>query len=357
MVRRITTNGMMRSYKTNLMRSYNNLAGITEKVTTQRNFNSYAESPSKANQAFQLRRNRWNTENQISNSKQIVQKFRQGWKCLEASYQDLGVKLAKYSKLRADNEADAGGRKALGEVIKGTAESLMETMNAKYGENFIFSGADGQNVPFEWSTDDPPEVLYRGMKVDVLTPTEAELKAGNWQDIKVQKLDADGNPVLDHAGNPVMVKKYEDYEKIYNTIENEHTYVDLGMGMKETPGTPGGAPGQLIESSALDSALPGAKMMGYGYQTVTLNSGKEVTVPNNIISIVNQMGEILSNCSAEDGAYPEGNYAIKGTGEDVSAEEMSEALERPWRTLWMSCTQTLWSLIQKLHLSTLTSFV
>lgn len=79
MVRRITTNGMMMSYKSNLMRSYNNLAGVIEKVTTHRQFNSYAESPSKASQAFQLRRSRWNVENQLANNKQVTHKFQQAW--------------------------------------------------------------------------------------------------------------------------------------------------------------------------------------------------------------------------------------------------------------------------------------
>ena len=40
MVRRVTTNGMMMSYKANLMSSYKMLGQISEKVTTQRNFNS-----------------------------------------------------------------------------------------------------------------------------------------------------------------------------------------------------------------------------------------------------------------------------------------------------------------------------
>lgn len=277
MVRRITTNGMMQSYKSNLMRSYNNLAGITEMVTTHRQFNSYAESPSKAGRAFQLRRNRWNTESQISNSQQVRHKFQQAWDCLETTYQDLGHKLAKYSALRANNDADAGGRRALGEVIKGAADSVMETMNATYGENFIFSGADGETVPFSWDRESG-ELLYRGMKVDVDTPPEDELKAGTW--------DREG--------------AYADFAKLYDTVQNEHTYVDLGMGMEEDKD------GKLIASSAFDTALSGIDMIGYGKTDVTLGDGTVVTdVPNNLISIMKEMGEIFGSCSANNGAYPE----------------------------------------------------
>ena len=133
MVRRITTNGIMMSYKSNLMHSYNNLAGVTEKVTTHRQFNSYAESPSKASQAFQLRRSRWNVENQLANNKQVTHKFQQAWDCMDNTYQKLGTELVKYSSLRAQNAPDAGGRKALGEIIKGAADSVSLTWTPVFG--------------------------------------------------------------------------------------------------------------------------------------------------------------------------------------------------------------------------------
>lgn len=284
MIQRITTNGMMTRYKTNLMKSYNSLATASERVTTERNFNSYAESPTKAAQAFQLRRNRWNVENQIASSKQVTHKFQQAWNCLEDTYQDIGVQLGKFSALRADNEATAGGRQALGQVLMGAADSVIETMNAKYGQNFIFSGADGQNVPFSWSEDDPPVVLYRGMKVDEMEGTD-------------------------------------EYQKILDSIENEHTFVDLGMGMQEDNG-------KLIESSAFDTALNGAEYIGYGTRTVTLNDENktEVEVPKNIISILRQMGEIYSNCS-DSGAYA-ADPINDAKGNPFSQQDMAEALEK-----------------------------
>lgn len=286
MVQRITTNGMMTKYKTNLMKSYNNLANVSERVTTERKFNSYAESPTKAAQAFQLRRNRWNVENQLANSLQVTHKFQQAWDCLEDTYQDIGVKLGKYSALRADNAADAGGRNALGEVMMGAARSVMETMNAEYGENFIFSGADGANVPFSWSDDG--QVLYRGKAVDCLNGSD-------------------------------------DYKWLADSVENEHTFVDLGMGMKEDPFT-----GELIEASAFDTALNGVDYIGYGYQEVELSRGRgTVNVPNNIISLLNQMGQLYTKCDANSGSFPdkEDYYKDPVTGNTFSAADMAEALE------------------------------
>ena len=53
---RITTNMMMNSYRYNLMGSTNRLSDARDKVLTQRTFNSYAEDPAAATQAFRLRR-------------------------------------------------------------------------------------------------------------------------------------------------------------------------------------------------------------------------------------------------------------------------------------------------------------
>lgn len=284
MVQRITTNGMMTKYKTNLMKSYNKLANASEKVTTERNFNSYAESPTKAAQAFQLRRNRWNVENQIANTLQVKHKFQQAWDCLEDTYQEIGVKLGNYSAIIGSNAPDEPGRNALGEVLKGAAQSAMETMNAQYGENFVFSGADGQTVPFSWS--DKGEVLYRGMKVDC--------KNGTQDKIKIEK-----------------------------SIETEHTYVDLGMGMKEDPNT-----GELIEASAFDTALNGAEYIGYGYQKVELNDGKTVNVPNNIISLLNQMGQAYSECDANTGNFPNKTYKDPVSGASLTPAEWTQALKK-----------------------------
>lgn len=284
MVRRVTTNGMMMSYKSNLMRSYNMLGKVSEQVTTQRKFNSYAENPAKASQAFQLRRNRWNTESQISNSKYVTHKFQQAWNSLESVYQDLGNSMVKYSDLRAKNDTLGSGRSALGEIIKSAAESMVQTMNAKFGENFIFSGADGKNVPFSIDGD---KVLYRG--VDVNGSTQGDLDA-------MQKM------------------------------LNEHTYVDLGMGMQENPND-----GQLIGSSAFDTALNGLQFLGHGTSDYTFKNadgtdGNTIKdLPNNLIAICTELGRVWSGCDPDSGAF--GADAVPAGSGAADADEYVTALE------------------------------
>ena len=68
---RITTNMMMNTYRYNLMNSTQKRADSSDKVLTQRNFNSYAEDPAAAAQAFRLRRDFYQTSNQIASNKDV----------------------------------------------------------------------------------------------------------------------------------------------------------------------------------------------------------------------------------------------------------------------------------------------
>lgn len=246
---RITTNGTLYTYKSNLMKSYKKLTSAGEKVMTNRNFNSYAENPAAASQAFQLRRSLWETDAQLTNSNAVVNKFNSAWKALDNVINNLGNDLANVSDLRGLNDATASGRKPLGQTLLSTAESVVQTMNAKYGDDFVFAGADGLNVPFSWSEEG--ELLYRGISVNA----------------------AEGTP---------------EYDKLM-AMSKEKTYVDLGMGLSED------IHGNLIESGVFNSSLSGVDFLGFGFD--------EDGDPKNVVSLVKKMGEIFSNCDAKTGAF------------------------------------------------------
>ena len=164
MVRRVTTNGTIYSYKSTLQRTYRGLNHAIDKVITNRQFTSYSEDPAAATKAFQLRRARWNTESQMDNNDRVSGKFSQGWDALEKVYNDLGNELANYSALRGSSDPTASGRKALGQSLISTAKSIVYTMNSKYADEYIFAGADGMNAPFAWDNDG--DLTFRGVKVD-----------------------------------------------------------------------------------------------------------------------------------------------------------------------------------------------
>lgn len=242
MISRITSNAMMKNYKSNLMKSTNVLYNSMTQVMTQRKFNSYAEDPAAATQAFQLRRSAWRTESQIENSQTVTHKFNTAYEAVDSIYETVTT-ITKDETLRALNDPTGGGRKSLGILLDQRAEDLVQSLNAKYGDNFIFAGNDGENVPFSWD-EATGQLLYRGVNVNAEEGTE-------------------------------------DYEKLQQMMK-ETTYVDLGMGLQED------ASGNIISTSAFNSALSGLSITGFGVD--------EEGLPNNVVSIVKELSDILGRC-------------------------------------------------------------
>ena len=97
-----------------------------------------------------------------------------------------------------------------------------------------------------------------------------------------------------------------DSEKMNYYLKDEKRYMDLGLGHQELNG-------EVVSSSVFDSALQGVYYLGdTGTTTRTANiydengnitSSREVEVPNNIVSIVDRLGQILLRCSSDDGSY------------------------------------------------------
>ena len=173
---RITTNMMMSTYRYNLMNSTNTLSGSMDKVQTQRNFNSYAEDPASASQAFRLRRQWCQTNSQLDNTDTTYNKFHTAWTNLAGIINDLSDANARVSAIRGTTGTAGESRSALALVLRETADSVVESMNQKVGEQFIFSGNDGLNVPFTWN-EDHTVLYYRGINVNagaVEKPTAPE---------------------------------------------------------------------------------------------------------------------------------------------------------------------------------------
>lgn len=268
MISRITSNAMMKNYKSNLMKSTNVLYNSMTQVMTQRKFNSYAEDPAAATQAFQLRRSAWRTESQIENSQTVTHKFNTAYEAVDSIFETVTT-ITKDETLRALNAPTGGGRKSLGILLGQRAEDLVQSLNAKYGDNFIFAGNDGENVPFSWD-EATGQLLYRGVNVNagsVPEPTTPE------------PIDPTDPNISDEW--KAYYKDQADLAKLQQMMK-ETTYVDLGMGLQED------AAGNIISTSAFNSALSGLSITGFGVD--------EEGLPNNVVSIVKELSDILGRC-------------------------------------------------------------
>lgn len=271
---RITTSGVLRNYKSSLMRSSSNLYSAQNKVLTQRNFNHYAEDPAAATQAFKLRRLHSRTGDQITNNTSLLTKFQSAWSSV-STVKKLVEDGVNDAALRAVNDPTASGRQPLGEVLSSSAKSIVQSLNIQYADSFIFAGSNADTPPFSWS--ESGGLMYQGVSVDAggigtrpegtpPNPSEPSISSA-WSTY--------------YGDNPEFAKLV--------TATYETTYIDIGAGLSED------SSGQINRESAFNAAISGIDILGYG-----LDADGD---PKNAVSIMTKLSEIFGRCDASSGAY------------------------------------------------------
>lgn len=341
---RATTGGVLRSYRTNLMNSFISQNRARETVFTQRTFNSYAEDPAAAAKAFRLRKSRMAVESQGKICDDTYKKFSTAWSCLDSVDKlidtDNGEALNTLRGMTQEllNDPTGDARTQLMKALDQVSQTIVQTMNQKYGDNFIFAGADGHNVPFEVKDN---KLYYRGVPVDAAEPklfdnngAQVALNAAGQVDPAGTNIllasaktiskadydkavlnhqndptadpppelltdvagapavfqDADGNDYYilkdgaDTMTQPEIDKATEDAAKLKYLV-NEKYFVDIGLGFQENEN------GTLIESSGFNAALNGLTFLGYG-----LDADGD---PKNIYSLVQKMREVAESVPEE----------------------------------------------------------
>lgn len=241
---RVTTNGTLRTYRGHLARATLNQFQSMNTVLTQRRFTSYADSPSLATQSFRLHSAYARNTAQQSMSEEMISKYEAAGSSLQTLQNQYRDALAAAEQ--AQNDTNAGARQQLGETLKGIAEGMVQTLNAKYGEKFVFAGADGENAPFELKDG---KLYFRNIDVNTTDPDE------------IAQLEK---------------------------MVNETAYVDIGLGMQLDENE------QVVPSTAFNSAISGIGLLGYG-----LN---DQGVSNNMISVIAELGEIYSRADPQTGS-------------------------------------------------------
>ncbi len=253
---RMTTSMMNNTYNYNLMGSLNRLNDATQVVMTGRGFSNYSDSPAAATQAFSLRRDLWRNECHKSNTDFTMAKIQTAWTAAGTVVNKLGLE-AKEAIVEGMSEPIGVGRVPLGTVLKETADSMGNTLNAKYGEHFAFNGNDGLNAPFAWN-ETTGNLEFRGVNVN-------------------------------------CEKGTEEYDKLNSMLsENEKNYLDIGLGL-QTDST-----GNIIDSTAFNNSLSGLDLTGFGID--------EDGDPKNLISITYRIGEIFEGADPDSGELSEEDY-------------------------------------------------
>ena len=296
MIPRMTTVGTLKNYRYNLNVSNNTLGKTMNTVTTRRLFSSYAEDPSLATRCFQIRRSYWRAESQYSVNEALCHRYDVAWSTLETVSTDLYSRAddaSIASIVRAATDSTGPGRLALGQSLSAKAQDIAQAMNGRYSENFVFAGADTLNPPFTWGPQVNPEY-------DSTAANPVEKYIGrNGQLTNDESEAAQG---LYFRGVAVDSNDPKDLEKLKYFQEEETKNIDVGLGHKEEDG-------EAVNSTMFNFALQGIYYLGGNgtgdVEIETQNGGKMTIedVPRNVVSIVNEMGQILQRCNKEDGEW------------------------------------------------------
>ena len=306
---RITTNMMMNTYRYNLQNSTKRLSDARDTVLTGRRFSSYAEDPAAATLAFRLRRSYLQTTSYLDNTKDVYSKFNTAWHNLGGLINDL-CEPAKQASIRGVTGSAGESRRALAVDLREIAQSVVQAMNQKLGDQFIFNGNDALNAPFSWEDG---KLLYRGVNVNAGSVKKPSGPAPDWA-----KTDIDGNLIDVDKIDPAKVQQSgQEWIDYYNDqvdlkklkeMAGEEMYIDLGMGAAES------SPNSPIKGTYFNSALSGIDFLGYGVD--------EDGDPLNLALIMKELADVFDTWDEDTQSY---NHELaKDTAAGLSDKELEE---------------------------------
>ena len=257
---RITTNAILRNYKSNLGTSLSNLDMARTKVMTQRKFNSTAEDPSSALRAAVLQRKYARNED-YRTLVQDVQSFQDSQEDAAMQINNLAKTLSKQYGLEALNGTNGSKetRETYADAWRGAQESMVLSLNASYEGKYVFAGSDGMNAPFKLTKDANGKQILLYRNVDVTT---GELYKEDGTIDTAASADSDTN------------------KKRLEQLSNDTLFVDLGFGLNIDDNT------GIDPSSVFNTSLPGINVVGFGTNTETGNS-------KNMIILMGQIADML----------------------------------------------------------------
>lgn len=261
---RITTNSMLHNYQNNLMNSTNLLNTAMTKVMTQRQFSSYATNPAAATQAFKIHSSLNSLQAQYDNNQTVTSKFETAWSNIQGILDDLTNDMGSVAALKGLNSTNLDDLDSQAQVLRGAAEAMVQSMNAKYNDDYIFSGSDNKEPPF--AIGDDGYITYRGIQID------------NPDTLKNVYKDAKGNTIEAEDGHEMT---NEEVLKMW--AEDDPLYVDVGLGFALDD------KGNILESTAFDSSISGIDILGYG---------EEDGIPKNLASIMLRLADVFENYDA-----------------------------------------------------------
>lgn len=274
---RVTTNSTLYTYQKNLLKSSNQLYSAMNAMMSGRNFDSYAADPAGATRAFRIHSSLNATNAQASNNTAVLNKFSTAWDVADDLINDLTNDLALVPALAGISDQNKSTLNTQGDILFSGAQAMIQSLNGKYGTNFLFAGADTENPPFAIETvDGKSYVTYRGVRID--DPATLDLE-----------YNVDGKTIPNDPDDPS--KGNMTNRQVLEMWSQEHQYVDIGIGFKVD------GDGNVIDSTAFDAAISGTDFIG----GIGVDDDGD---PTNIVSIMLRLSELFKSYDEESNTWP-----------------------------------------------------
>ncbi|MCI9604935.1 MAG: hypothetical protein HFH19_12275, partial [Ruminococcus sp.] len=180
-------------------------------------------------------------------------------------------------------------RQTYADAWRGAQQSMLLSLNATYGDEYVFGGSDAKNVPFTLEEVNGEQVLkYRG--VNVSDPANADI---------LEELSKDSH------------------------------FIDLGFGLDVTDVTPPANSGQydIDPATAFNTSLPGINLVGYG-----LDADKD---PKNMVLLAGKVADMLESEDFDYDRYKE----LVGKFEDGRNDLLSQVTILGTQTEFLTTTK------------------
>ncbi len=207
-----------------------NLDTMRNRVMTQRKYMSTAEDPSSALRATALER-KYAKNNDYLDTVDDIQSHQNAQEDSAMQISNIALVLAKQYGIEGMNGTNHSKetRQTYADAWRGAQQSMLLSLNATYGDEYVFGGSDAKNVPF---------TLEDGV---------------------------DGN------GNKIQILKYRGEDvtngdpKILEELSKDSHFIDLGFGLGvEDVANPPDGQYNIDPATAFNTSLPGINLVGYG---------------------------------------------------------------------------------------------
>lgn len=161
---RVTPGMVQKQYSKNLNSSFAQLSYLNNRTTSLRKFNSAAEDPVGAAKAYSLRRE-FSRNDDYTSALEDTESLLLTAQSSMTNINSIIQELASEDFIKGVNAPmTQDDRKAIVAKIRKLQEALISNANGKYGDQYMFGGADTDKAPFSIGEDG--SLLYKGVNVN-----------------------------------------------------------------------------------------------------------------------------------------------------------------------------------------------